>query len=63
MSDITYVWTAEGWLYVSVVLDLFSKKIVGLSLGKHIRNRTGYEGAETGLIPSLCPNQWSNASF
>ncbi len=34
--DITYVATAEGWLYVSTVLDLFSRKIVGLSMGKNI---------------------------
>ena len=33
VSDITYVWTAEGWLYVAVVLDLFSSKVVGLSMG------------------------------
>lgn len=29
MSDITYVWTREGWLYVCGIIDLFSKKIVG----------------------------------
>ena len=28
-SDITYVWTREGWLYLAVVLDLFSRRIVG----------------------------------
>jgi len=33
VSDITYVWTAEGWLYVAVVLDLFSRKVVGLRMG------------------------------
>lgn len=33
VSDIIYVWTAEGWLYVAVVLDLFSRKVVGLSMG------------------------------
>jgi putative transposase len=27
--DITYVWTNEGWLYLSVVLDLYSRRIVG----------------------------------
>jgi putative transposase len=31
--DITYVWSAEGWLYLSVVLDLFSRKVVGWSMG------------------------------
>jgi transposase InsO family protein len=31
--DITYVWTGEGWLYLSVVLDLFSRRIVGWAMG------------------------------
>jgi putative transposase len=31
-SDITYLWTSEGWLYLAVVLDLFSRRIVGWSL-------------------------------
>ena len=31
-GDITYVWTQEGWLYLAVVLDLFSRKVVGWSL-------------------------------
>ena len=33
VTDITYVHTREGWLYVSTVLDLFSRRIVGLSMG------------------------------
>jgi putative transposase len=32
VADFTYVWTAEGWLYVAVVLDLFSRKVVGWSM-------------------------------
>jgi putative transposase len=28
-SDITYIWTREGWLYLAVILDLFSRRIVG----------------------------------
>ena len=31
-SDITYLWTREGWLYLAVVLDLFSRRVVGWSL-------------------------------
>ena len=31
-ADITYLWTKEGWLYLAVVLDLFSRKIVGWSM-------------------------------
>ncbi len=29
---LTYVWTAEGWLYVAVVIDLFSRRVVGWSM-------------------------------
>lgn len=32
VADFTYVWTSEGWLYVAVVLDLFSRRIVGWSM-------------------------------
>jgi len=35
-SDITYVWTREGWLYLAVVIDLFSRKVVGWSLGTRL---------------------------
>ena len=32
MADFTYVWTAEGWLFVAAVLDLYSRKVVGWSM-------------------------------
>ena len=32
MADFTYIWTAEGWLYVAAVLDLYSRRIVGWSM-------------------------------
>ena len=35
-SDITYIWTAEGWLYLAVVLDLFSRSVVGWSMSQRI---------------------------
>ena len=35
-SDITYVWTAEGWLYLAVVMDLFSRAIVGWSMSERM---------------------------
>jgi putative transposase len=33
IADFTYIWTAEGWLYVAAVLDLFSRRVVGWSMG------------------------------
>lgn len=35
-GDITYISTHEGWLYLAVVLDLYSRKIVGLSMGRRM---------------------------
>src|SRR5208282_2574761 len=29
VADFTYIWTAEGWLYVAAVVDLFSRRVVG----------------------------------
>jgi len=37
VTDITYIQTAEGWLYLAAVLDLFSRKIVGWSMAEHLR--------------------------
>jgi putative transposase len=36
VTDITYLLTAEGWVYLAVVLDLFSRKVVGWSLGRSL---------------------------
>lgn len=36
-SDITYIATDEGWLYLAVVIDLFSRQIVGWSMQPHMR--------------------------
>jgi transposase InsO family protein len=37
VGDITYVWTAEGWLYLACILDLASRRIVGWSMSDRIR--------------------------
>jgi len=35
-SDISYVWTQEGWLYLAVVIDLYSRKVVGWSMSSRM---------------------------
>ncbi len=35
-SDITYIWTGEGWLYRAVVMDLYSRAIVGWSMNRRM---------------------------
>ena len=34
VTDLTYVWTQEGWLYVAVMLDLWSRRVVGWATGE-----------------------------
>ena len=36
-TDITYVWTLEGWLYPAVVMDLFFRQIVGWAMNKRMK--------------------------
>ena len=37
VGDITYIWTAECWLYLAVVIDLYSRKVVGWSMGSRMK--------------------------
>jgi putative transposase len=36
VTDITYVWTDEGWLYLAAILDLFSRRVVGFAMNGRI---------------------------
>lgn len=36
VTDITYVWTSEGWLYLAAILDLFSRRVVGFAMSSRI---------------------------
>ncbi|WP_084064683.1 IS3 family transposase [Paenibacillus stellifer] len=60
VSDITYVWTVEGWLYLVSVIDLYSRKIVGWQMGERIDQRTRDGGSSAGLWPSAS-RSWSTA--
>ena len=37
LADITYIPTSEGWLYLAVVLDLFTRKVAGWAMREHMR--------------------------
>jgi transposase InsO family protein len=37
VGDITYIYTQEGWLYLAVVIDLFSRKVVGWSMDNRMK--------------------------
>jgi putative transposase len=48
-ADITYIATGEGWLYLAVVEDLYSKRIVGWSMGSRIDSRLVVDALEMAL--------------
>ena len=50
VSDITYIKTKEGWLYLTVIIDLFSRKIVGMSMGERLETSL----IEKALHQALC---------
>ena len=37
VQDITYIWTSDGWLYLAIVIDLYSRKVVGWSMGSRMK--------------------------
>ncbi len=49
-SDITYIRTGEGWLYLAVVIDLFSRKIVGWSMAEHMRSELVLEALDMAIV-------------
>lgn len=48
-ADITYIETAEGWLYLAVVLDLFSRRVIGWATADHLRAGLACEALERAL--------------
>src|SRR5262249_26562071 len=48
-GDITYIWTAEGWVYLAVVLDLFSRRVVGWAIADHVRSELAVDALKMAL--------------
>ena len=49
VSDITYLWTSEGWLYLAVVLDLFHRQVVGWSMSNRINRKLVMDALRMGV--------------
>jgi transposase InsO family protein len=48
VSDITYLWTSEGWLYLAIFLDLFSRMVVGWSMSERMSSELIVSAFEMG---------------
>lgn len=49
VTDITYIPTSEGWLYLAVILDLFSRRVVGWSMADHLRTELPMKALEMAI--------------
>jgi transposase InsO family protein len=72
VSDITYLWTAEGWLYLAIFLDLFSRMVVGWSMSERMTSELVVSAFEMGqkrrggvspMVHSDRGTQYASASF
>ena len=48
-GDITYIWTAEGWLYLAVVIDLFSRRVVGWAVSDRMKKDLAIRALEMAI--------------
>jgi transposase InsO family protein len=48
-GDITYLWTDEGWLYLAVVLDLFSRRIIGWSMNERMTKQLACDAMQMAI--------------
>ena len=53
VADITYIPTGEGWLYLAAVEDLYSRQIVGWSMGEHLGSRLVVDALEMAVARRL----------
>jgi transposase InsO family protein len=60
VADITYIPTWAGFLYLAVVLDAFSRRIVGWAMATHLRHRTGPRGAQLGALATAASQRDSS---
>lgn len=48
-ADLTYVWTLEGWLYLAVVIDMLSRKVIGWSMQQMMERQLVMDALSMGL--------------
>jgi putative transposase len=51
-TDITYIWTLEGWLYLAVVIDLFSRQVVGWAVADHMKTSLCVSALQMAFLPT-----------
>ena len=55
VTDITYLWTLEGWLYLAVILDLFSRRVVGWAVSERLERGVALDALQMALTDRQPP--------
>lgn len=50
VSDISYIWTHEGWLYLAVVVDLFSRKVIGWATSDRLKRDLAIRALQMAIL-------------
>ena len=50
VSDISYIWTREGWLYLAVVIDLFSRKLIGWAVRDRLKRDLAVRALKMAIV-------------
>jgi putative transposase len=50
VTDVTYVWTLEGWLYLAVIVDLFSRRVIGFAGSETNDRQLALEALRSALV-------------
>ncbi len=49
-ADISYIWTAQGWLYLAVVIDLYSRRVVGWATSDRLKRSLAVEALRRAIV-------------
>jgi transposase InsO family protein len=52
-GDISYIWTSEGWLYLAVILDLYSRRVIGWAVSDRMKRNLAIRALDMAL--DHCP--------
>ena len=55
VTDITFLWTAQGWLYLAVIIDLFSRRVVGWATSRNVDRHLALAALDRAMI-LRCPS-------
>ena len=55
VTDMTYIWTLQGWLYLAVIIDLFSRRVVGWSMSERIDRKLALDALSMALAQRRPP--------